>query len=376
MTDSNKRIEKKMGTIRFLLISFTLFILADIIGQWFIATDSNAPGLLRVTVWVIALLIGAATHYGLRRIDRRIWKIVASLFFYAAYIGLLWLFKFYIFDNAELIGYRISVSILPVFAFLIDSYVSRFIKWYGIKVKSLFKLKSIRDFRFIAAMVLLFSVVVFFFMGGYNMSGKLNRAGISMYQLITEGETNHNTDHSEPVRKYDRIFNDLNDVQLEAAQKNGLKKNITAAEAENNKQLVKIEDCDYYTIEKLTHSIPYLVPKAAKLVEDIGKAFQDSLYNRGYHSNHKITVTSVLRTEDNVKQLQKVNVNATENSCHCYGTTVDISYFTFQTPKRGKAADTEKMRQVLMQVVYDLWKAERCYVKYEKQQSCLHITVR
>ena len=84
MTDSNKRIEKKMGTIRFLLISFTLFILADIIGQWFIATDSNAPGLLRVTVWVIALLIGAATHYGLRRIDRRIWKIVASLVFYAA----------------------------------------------------------------------------------------------------------------------------------------------------------------------------------------------------------------------------------------------------------------------------------------------------
>jgi hypothetical protein len=118
------------------------------------------------------------------------------------------------------------------------------------------------------------------------------------------------------------------------------------------------------------------VPKAAKLVEDIGKAFQDSLYNRGYHSNHKITVTSVLRTEDNVKQLRKVNVNASENSCHCYGTTVDISYFTFQTPQKGKAAETEKMRQVLMQVVYDLWKAERCYVKYEKQQSCLHITVR
>ena len=89
-------------------------------------------------------------------------------------------------------------------------------------------------------------------------------------------------------------------------KKNGLKKNISAAEAETNKQLVKIEDCDYYTIEELTHSIPYLVPKAAKLVEDIGKAFQDSLYNRGYHSNHKITVTSVLRTEDNVKQFSNI----------------------------------------------------------------------
>jgi hypothetical protein len=320
--------------------------------------------------------LGASTHYGLRRIDSRIWKTISALLFYAAYIGLLWVFKFYYFDNAELIGYRISVSILPIFAFLIDVYVSRFIKWYGIKVKSLFKLKSIRDFRFIAAMILLFSVVVFIFMGGYRMSGKLNRAGVGLYQLITEGEINHNTDHREPVRQYDKIFNDLNDTQLAAAKKNGLKKNISAAEAETNKQLVKIEDCDYYTIEELTHSIPYLVPKAAKLVEDIGKAFQDSLYNRGYHSNHKITVTSVLRTEDNVKQLRKVNVNASENSCHCYGTTVDISYFTFQTPQKGKAAETEKMRQVLMQVVYDLWKAERCYVKYEKQQSCLHITVR
>jgi hypothetical protein len=376
MTDNNKRIEKKVGTIRFLLISFVLFILADMIGKWFIATDSNAPALLRVTIWVIALILGASTHYGLRRIDSNIWKTVSALLFYAAYIGLLWVFKFYHFDNAELVGYRISVSILPVFAFLIDVYVSRFIKWYGIKVKSLFKLKSIRDFRFIAAMILLFSVVVFIFMGGYRMSGKLNRAGVGLYQLITEGEINHNIDHREPVRQYDKIFNDLNDTQLAAAKKNGLKKNISAAEAETNKQLVKIEDCDYYTIEELTHSIPYLVPKAAKLVEDIGKAFQDSLYNRGYHSNHKITVTSVLRTEDNVKQLRKVNVNASENSCHCYGTTVDISYFTFQTPQKGKAAETEKMRQVLMQVVYDLWKAERCYVKYEKQQSCLHITVR
>jgi hypothetical protein len=34
------------------------------------------------------------------------------------------------------------------------------------------------------------------------------------------------------------------------------------------------------------------------------------------------------------------------------------------------------MRQILMQVVYDLRNEGRCYVKYEKQQTCLHITVR
>lgn len=376
MSGNNKRIEKKAGTIRFLLLSFVLFILADIIGKWFIADESNVPVLLKITMWVTALFLGASTHYGLRRIESAIWKTVASILFYAAYIGILLLIKFYYFDNAELLGYRISITLMPVFAFFIELYVSRFIKWYGIKVKSLFNLHSIRDFRFVAAMILLFSVIVFMFMGGYRMQGCLNRAGTDLYQLITEGEINRNSDRREPVRQYDRIFNDLNDTQLKAAQKNGLKKTITIADAENNRNLVKIENCDYYVVEELTHSVPYLVPKAAKLVEDIGKAFQDSLYNRGYHSDHKITITSVLRTEETVKELRKVNVNASENSCHCYGTTVDISYFTFQTPKRGKAAETEKMRQVLMQVVYDLWKAERCYVKYEKKQSCLHITVR
>ena len=29
-----------------------------------------------------------------------------------------------------------------------------------------------------------------------------------------------------------------------------------------------------------------------------------------------------------------------------------------------------------MQTVYDLREAGRCYVKYERKQACLHITVR
>ena len=129
-------------------------------------------------------------------------------------------------------------------------------------------------------------------------------------------------------------------------------------------------------MDRLTHSMPYLVPKAAKLIEDIGQAFQDSLHNRGYNRNHKITITSVLRTEDNVKSLRRTNVNSSENSCHCFGTTLDISYFSFETPEFGSTASIDKMRQVLMQVVYDLRNEGRCYVKYEKQQTCLHITVR
>ena len=43
--------------------------------------------------------------------------------------------------------------------------------------------------------------------------------------------------------------------------------------------MVEIKTNDYYEVEELTHSIPYLVPEAANLLEDIGKNFQDSLKN-------------------------------------------------------------------------------------------------
>ena len=56
-----------------------------------------------------------------------------------------------------------------------------------------------------------------------------------------------------------------------------------------------IKTGDYYEVEELKHSIPYLIPEAATLLEDIGRNFQDSLYNLNA-SLYKIKVTSVTRT--------------------------------------------------------------------------------
>ena len=66
----------------------------------------------------------------------------------------------------------------------------------------------------------------------------------------------------------------------------------------------EIETNEYYEVEKLTHSIPYLIPSAAQLLEDIGHNFQDSLRNLNA-SVYKIKVTSVTRTVDDVKNLKK-----------------------------------------------------------------------
>ena len=375
-TRDGSRINGKIRTIRFILLSTILYFITDAIGRWFVPAQDSVPSLFSILIWILCFITGAVQFYFWRRISLKWLKWTAAIVYIILMALLLRWRGFYQYGGSTLIGYRLSVTIMPLWGFLIEATFTSFLRWYGNLIKRIFKLESINSIVFLLFMIIPIALVVMLFIGGYKLSGSLSQKGADIQQYIDEGEVNHNTDRREPVRQYDRLFNDLNDTQLEAARKNGLSKPITADQAETDHHLVKIEPNSYYDIEKLTHSVPYLVPKAAKLLEDMGKAFQDSLFNRGYNRGHRFTVTSVLRTEESVRQLRKTNVNSTENSCHCYGTTFDISYFTYSTPEVGKAASVDKMRQIPYQVAYDMKRQGRCYVKYEKQQTCLHITVR
>ena len=375
-TRDESRINNRIRTIRFILLSTILFFITDAIGRWFVPAQDSVPSLFSILIWTLCFITGAFQFYFWRRISLKWLKWAAAIAYIILLTALLGWRGFYSYGGSTLIGYRLSVTIMPVWGFLIEATFTSFLRWYGNLIKRIFKLESINSMVFLLFMIIPIALVTILFIGGYKLSGSLSQKGADLQQYIDEGEVNHNTDRREPVRQYDRLFNDLNDTQLEAARKNGLSSPITTSQAETDRRLVKIEPNSYYDIEKLTHSVPYLVPKAAKLLEDMGKAFQDSLFNRGYNRNHRFTVTSVLRTEETVRQLRKTNVNSTENSCHCYGTTFDISYFTYSTPEVGKTASVDKMRQILYQVAYDMKRQDRCYVKYEKQQTCLHITVR
>jgi len=375
-SSNNGRIEAKIRTIRFILLSIILYLISDSIGRWFLPAQDSVPSLFSVLIWVLCLLTGAVQFYLWRRISIKWLRWAAAIAYIVLMVVILKWRGFYSFGGSTLIGYKFSVTIMPAWGFLIESTFTSFLRWYGNLIKRIFRLESVNNIVFPLFMLVPIAVIVMLFIGSYRLSGTLSDKGADIQQYIDEGEVNHNTDRREPVRQYDRLFNDLNDTQLEAARKNGLKQPITTDQAKTDRRLQLIQPNRYYDIQKLTHSVPYLVPKAAQLLEDMGKAFQDSLFNRGYNRNHRFTVTSVLRTEETVRQLRRTNVNSTENSCHCYGTTFDISYFTYSTPQVGKVASVDKMRQILYQVAYDMQKQGRCYVKYEKQQTCLHITVR
>ena len=183
------------------------------------------------------------------------------------------------------------------------------------------------------------------------------------------------------VPSYQKAFPDINDVQLVAARRWGVKpvKNRQDAEARKD-ELVYIGCSPYYIIDPLHSTIPYLVPRAAVMLQDIGQAFFDSLQVKGVPL-HRLIVTSVLRTQEDVAKLRRHNGNATENSCHLYGTTIDICYNRYQTVEdpdgpRRREVRNDSLKFILSEVLNDMRQNNRCYIKYEVKQGCFHMTVR
>ena len=184
------------------------------------------------------------------------------------------------------------------------------------------------------------------------------------------------------VRSYDESFPDVQEVQIQAAQQWGVTPPRNRQEAEQRKdELVYVGSSPYYHLDPtMTSSIPYLVPRAAMMLQRIGSNFYDSLYVKGLPL-HKIIVSSVLRSDEDVEKLTVDNVNANRQSCHRYGTTVDICYTRFHRVVRPGSPASDPVRDdtlkwVLSEVLRDLREEGACYVKHEVRQSCFHITVR
>ncbi|ERJ81190.1 hypothetical protein HMPREF0653_00090 [Prevotella disiens JCM 6334 = ATCC 29426] len=176
------------------------------------------------------------------------------------------------------------------------------------------------------------------------------------------------------VADYDVSFPDSQHVQVAAALKYAVPAVENRIDAEKRiKELVYIGSNPFYEVKKLSNSVPYLVPRASILLQDIGRNFFDSLQVKNIPLN-KLLVTSVLRTKEDIKNLQKHNGNATEKSCHLYGTTFDIAYNKYRAITRPVRDDT--LKWVLSEVLNDMRKQGRCYIKYEKRQGCFHITIR
>lgn len=180
-------------------------------------------------------------------------------------------------------------------------------------------------------------------------------------------------------------YKDLNATHLKYAKANGIKGFKSNKEFRqqidalvDDDKLVKVETCDYYVVDKLTHSHPYLTPEAAELLEDIGKRFQEKLEDNNLKKRY-YQVTSLLRTGESQRGLSRSNVNASSNSSHLYGTTFDITYArVFTRPRLQKSAEIADgpAIRLLSAAIGELRKEGRCVVVTERKERCFHITVR
>jgi hypothetical protein len=196
------------------------------------------------------------------------------------------------------------------------------------------------------------------------------------YGTDDEGNTVFRNDPN----NYRAIFSDLQDTQFAAASTLGIDPFKDRQEADTyipkmvkKKKMVKLENCKYYELEKLTHSIPYAIPQVQTFLVELGKRYQ----TKSNDKNAKFYISSVTRTAEDVKNLTSVKIDATKNSCHMYGTTIDIRFSDGKLikGKRNKYTDPE-MRNCLFSCIKEMREEGWCYVKYENRQGCLHITVR
>lgn len=180
------------------------------------------------------------------------------------------------------------------------------------------------------------------------------------------------------VWSYPECFPDSNSLQLAVAERNGVKPMATREQAYKKVEehlLGSIMSSPYYAVDELTHSMPYLVPRAQQLLNAISINFLDSLISKGLEP-HLPIVTSALRTTGDIQNLRRGNRNSVKNSCHCYGTTIDITYNRFMPLNSNEPTRyDERLKKVMAEVLFDLREQGKCYVKYERRQACFHLTV-
>jgi len=185
-----------------------------------------------------------------------------------------------------------------------------------------------------------------------------------------------------PIVPSDKL-NDLNEVQIVHAQKNGLREPFQTNDEFNAKIgdfvrksiLIEVTENRFYQLKSLTHSQPYLIPEAIDMLDEIGYRFQEKLKEKKYH-NYKFRITSLLRTAETQSNLSHRNGNATKSvSCHLYGTTVDISYKNFYNVKNDTIEPSYEAVQTLTKILQEMRKECKLMAVRERHQSCFHITV-
>lgn len=175
------------------------------------------------------------------------------------------------------------------------------------------------------------------------------------------------------VQAYSKEFADLQARHIKAAKAYGIP-DAPLKDAEGLgtvSGLVRVKSGRSIKVARMSHGAPYLTPAAREVLLAIADDFQRECKTKSLPAA-RLIVTSMLRTEKDVKELQQKNRNAVTNSAHMFGTTFDIAWSYFQCA--DGSADGNAYMAVLADVLRNRRKQGDIFVRYEAAQRCFHIT--
>jgi Family of unknown function (DUF5715) len=129
------------------------------------------------------------------------------------------------------------------------------------------------------------------------------------------------------------LRHDVSAVQIEPARRLGIQPGTPLQQLVSSGQVVQLpEATSLWVLRDLNFSVPYLVPSAEALLEEIAHRFHARLDSLGL-PRFRLEITSGLRTAGSQAALRRRNRNAApDESAHEYGTTFDIAYRKFAPP--------------------------------------------
>lgn len=175
---------------------------------------------------------------------------------------------------------------------------------------------------------------------------------------------------------YSARLKDKMPAYIKTVERTGITPCRNAKDIETRRDLYKIEEGRYYTIDRLDYSHAYLSEKGRALLEHIEDDFGKKLASTDLHDSRFI-LTSLTRTKENVRHLRRNNGNASDRSAHMYGGCFDITYTRFKNgSKKLTANDVYRLKETLAQVIFELKENGECWAVTEKKQPCFHVVSR
>lgn len=141
------------------------------------------------------------------------------------------------------------------------------------------------------------------------------------------------------------------------------------------KRLVLVQPKQGFVLDTFQYSYAFLTPYAAKILEEIGTAFQDSLAQSPL-KDCQLIVTSMTRTKHTVAKLVRKNRTAVKRSPHLNGNSFDISFSRFKASKSLSTVEKQYLQTVIAQILLRFKRDIKIWATYEVHEECLHVVAR